>query len=118
MAHRVAPAFEAAVVEKLDRVRAAGDIGPVTAGRQLEVVERHVRDAVELGATILAGGPEERRRADGSLWFNPTVLDGRTEAMALFAEETFGPVLPIVPVSNDDEAVHRERSQLSERAAG
>src|SRR5438093_11250869 len=47
------------------------------------------------------------RAKDGSLWFAPTVLEGRSNDMALFREETFGPVLPIVRVRDEDEAIRR-----------
>src|SRR5438105_5247032 len=98
----VADRFEEALVEKLRSVPAA-DIGPLTVPRQLDVVKRHVRDAVEHGAKVLAGGPSD---GDG-MRFAPTVVQGRGEDMAIFREETFGPLLPIVRVRGDDEAVER-----------
>ena len=107
----VADRFEELILQKLSRVRAgnAGDIGPLTVERQLDTVRRHVDDAVAKGATVLAGGPdgEEREAGSGGLWFNPTVIEGRSEDMAIFGEETFGPVLPIVRVSDVDEAIRR-----------
>ena len=113
---KVAPAFEERLVAKLARLRhgpAAGaeaDIGPLTVGRQLQTVDRHVRDAVQRGARVLAGGPEAAARLqspEGSGWYPPTIIEGRSEDMAMFTEETFGPVLPIVPVRDEEEAVRR-----------
>ena len=55
------------------------DMGSLTAERQLKRVEEHVRDAVEKGAQVLAGG---RRRPDlGPLFYEPTILTGVTPQM-------------------------------------
>ena len=56
--------------------------------------ERHVRDAVDHGAVVLAGG--SRAPSNGSeLFFEATVLDGVTPDMEIAREETFGPVAPV-----------------------
>ena len=109
----VADRFEAMLIEKLNRVASEGrgDIGPLTVARQRETVERHVRDAVERGARMLAGGPDGGAQRGDGLWFRPTVLEGRSEDMAVFGEETFGPVLPIVRVRDADEAVRRANEE-------
>ncbi len=105
----VADEFEDKLVAKLKTVQESdGDIGPLTAKRQLEVVERHVADAVEKGAVVLAGGPDAApENAEGSLWYAPTVLEGITDEMDILREETFGPVLPIIRVRDEEEAVTR-----------
>jgi succinate-semialdehyde dehydrogenase/glutarate-semialdehyde dehydrogenase len=83
----------------------SADVGSLTSRRQLDVVTRHVDDAVAHGARVLAGG---RARPDvGPLFYEPTVLDGVTPAAACYAEETFGPVASVYRVSGDDEAVAR-----------
>jgi acyl-CoA reductase-like NAD-dependent aldehyde dehydrogenase len=69
---------------------------------QVEVVERHVADAVDKGATVLTGG--ERLDRPG-YWFPPTVLTGVDHTMDIMRDETFGPVLPIMAVDSDDEAL-------------
>jgi len=111
----IAEGFSAALVEKLGRLRSGttdSDIGPVTVARQLETVERHVDDAVAKGASVLAGGPEAKRSdPEGSLWYPPTVLEGVTDQMDLSVEETFGPVLPIIVVRDEDEAVRRTNEE-------
>jgi succinate-semialdehyde dehydrogenase/glutarate-semialdehyde dehydrogenase len=81
------------------------DMGSLTSERQLAVVVRHVEDAKAHGATVLAGG---RPRPDiGPLFYEPTVLDGVTPAMECHEHETFGPVVSVYRVRDDDEAVRR-----------
>lgn len=78
-------------------------VGAITQPPQLGVIEERVRDAVRGGATIVLGG---RRRDDlGASFFEPTIVDGVRPDMALAREETFGPVLSIIPVEDVDEAV-------------
>lgn len=79
------------------------DIGSMTFPPQVAIVERHVADAVERGATIRVGG----RRVPGrdGLWFEPTVLTEVDHSMAVMREETFGPVLPIMKVRDEEEAL-------------
>lgn len=106
----IADEFSDKVVSKLSQVRHGhdGEIGALTVPRQLETVRRHVADAVAKGAKVLAGGPEARSgNGAGGLFFAPTVLEGRSEDMAYFKEETFGPVLPIVRVRDEEEAIRR-----------
>ena len=79
------------------------DMGSLVSSEQLAVVQRHVDEAVAQGATVLAGG---KHRPDLGPWFyEPTVLDGVTEAMAVCREETFGPVVSVYRVGSDAEAV-------------
>jgi succinate-semialdehyde dehydrogenase/glutarate-semialdehyde dehydrogenase len=114
----VAARFEELLASKLARVRQGADgtgrsemeIGPLTVPRQLEQVQRHVADAVSRGATVLAGGPDGTSGRDG-LWYMPTILEGRSEDMAMFAEETFGPVLPVVRVRDEEEAIRRANEE-------
>ena len=71
----------------------------------MKIVEEHVSEAVAGGATILTGG---RRAAPGGLagfFYEPTVLTGVHHGMRIMREETFGPVLPIMAVRGDEEAV-------------
>ncbi len=79
------------------------EIGSMTFRRQLDIVEAHIADAVAKGARILAGG---KRRTDfGGLFFEPTVLVDVNHGMLVMREETFGPVLPIMKVRDDEEAI-------------
>jgi acyl-CoA reductase-like NAD-dependent aldehyde dehydrogenase len=83
--------------------RATDDIGCMTVPSQVAVVERHLADARAKGAQVLTGGARIAGR-DG-LWFPPTVVVGCDHSMDLLREETFGPVLPIVEVADEAEAV-------------
>jgi succinate-semialdehyde dehydrogenase/glutarate-semialdehyde dehydrogenase len=79
------------------------DVGPLIHQRQLNIVERHVEDALAHGARLLSGG---KRLADlGPNFYAPTVLADVNHEMLIMREETFGPVLPIMPFDSDDEAV-------------
>ena len=88
---------------RLDGAGAGVDVPPLANEAQLERVERHVREAVEAGEKLRAGG----ERFGRGLGFQPTLLDDCTPEMAVVREETFGPVLPIVRVGSAFEAVQR-----------
>jgi acyl-CoA reductase-like NAD-dependent aldehyde dehydrogenase len=77
-------------------------IGPLTRAPQVKVLEAQVKDARRKGATILAGG--ERIKGKGN-WFAPTVLVGVNHSMAVMRDESFGPVIGLMPVKDDAEAV-------------
>ncbi len=101
--------FLAAVVEKTHKLRVgngmdpATDVGPMIHEQQVRVVETHVADAVARGARLLTGG---RRLAElGPNFYAPTVLADVTHEMQIMREETFGPLLPVMPFDSDDEAV-------------
>ncbi len=80
-----------------------GHIGPLIALEQGEVVSRHLEDARAGGATIHCGGAVES--LGGGLWCRPTVLTGVSHEMLVMREETFGPLIPVMPFSTVDEAV-------------
>lgn len=107
----VADAFLDRFLPRVRRMRlSAGldwsaDCGSLTSARQLEVVTAHVDDARSKGARVLAGG--RPRRDIGPLFYEPTVLEGVTPAMTCHAHETFGPVVSVYRVRDDEEAVSR-----------
>jgi acyl-CoA reductase-like NAD-dependent aldehyde dehydrogenase len=83
------------------------DFGSVEVGSfinppQAEIVEAHVQDAVSKGARVLSGG---RRPPGEGAYFEPTVLADVDHSMACMTEETFGPTLPIMKVSDVEEAI-------------
>jgi len=94
--------LETGGIRQNDGLDGAGDIGSMTHAPQLDIVERHLADAVDKGAAIVVGG---RRIEREGLWFEPTVVIGVDHTMDLMTEETFGPVLPIMVVDSADEAV-------------
>ena len=103
----IADEFIRRVVEKVKTLkqgkRGEFDLGPMIWPQQLEVIERHVEDARKKGAKVLTGG--KRNLAVGDLFYEPTVLTDVTHDMAVMREETFGPILPIVRVRDENEAV-------------
>jgi acyl-CoA reductase-like NAD-dependent aldehyde dehydrogenase len=80
------------------------DVGPMTTGEQRDEVHRQVAEALAGGARALTGG--ELPEGPG-LFYPPTVLVDVREEMSVMQEETFGPVLPVVPVDSIDEAIAR-----------
>jgi succinate-semialdehyde dehydrogenase/glutarate-semialdehyde dehydrogenase len=81
------------------------ELGSLVSAEQLERVESHVEDARVDGATIRTGG---RARPDvGPYFYEPTVLTDVEEEMDVCCEETFGPVVSVHPVVDDEEAVAR-----------
>ena len=74
-------------------------IGPGVDPSSAERVTRLIQDAVKQGAKLVCGGS-----GDG-VYFKPTIVDRVTRDMQLYHEESFGPIVAIVRVSGDDEAV-------------
>lgn len=79
-------------------------MGPLNNEPTAEKNDRHIADAVAQGATVLTGGGRAEGRPT-ELFYRPTVLDGVTPEMAIADEESFGPVAPVLTVSDDDEAL-------------
>ena len=77
-------------------------IGPLTREPQLKVLEAQVKDARKKGAKVLVGGGRIEGKGN---WFEPTVLTDVDHSMDVMREESFGPVIGIMPVKNDVEAV-------------
>jgi acyl-CoA reductase-like NAD-dependent aldehyde dehydrogenase len=77
-------------------------IGPLARAQQLEVLEAQVADAREKGARILLGG---RRRSGPGNYFLPTVLTGVDHSMTVMREESFGPIIGIMEVPDDERAI-------------
>lgn len=108
----IADDFTKRVVEKTKQLRQGideanseqrVDVGAMTFPRQIETVEDHVADAKAHGANILTGG---RRNPNlPGRFYEPTVLANVDHSMKIMTEETFGPVLPIMRVKSEDEAL-------------
>jgi succinate-semialdehyde dehydrogenase/glutarate-semialdehyde dehydrogenase len=103
--------FTAAFVKKTEALKLGGaldysaDTGSLTSAAQLASVSAHVEDARAKGAKILAGG---RPRPElGPLFYEPTIVTDVTEDVALFAEETFGPVVAIYGYTDITAAIDR-----------
>lgn len=109
LAHEdVADDLTEAIVSRTRRLRVGDglredvDVGPVISEGALEAIAGMVDESVEMGATVEVGG--ERLDRDGH-FYAPTVLTDVTRDMPVMQDETFGPVLPIVPAATVDEAV-------------
>jgi succinate-semialdehyde dehydrogenase/glutarate-semialdehyde dehydrogenase len=105
----VADEFTSAFVERTRALRMGPaldyttDVGCLTSAAQLERVQKHVDDAVAKGATVLAGG---KARPDlGPYFFEPTVLTNVSSHMECFANETFGCLVAIAVVDDENAAV-------------
>ena len=78
------------------------DVGAMTSPNQTGIVEGQVEDAVREGASALTGG--SRREGEGD-YYEPTVLVDVDHSMRVMRDETFGPVVGVMPVADEEEAV-------------
>lgn len=81
----------------------SGEIGPIIAERQAVIISDHLLDAVEKGAVIHCGGVIED--LGGGWWCRPTVLTQVNHSMKVMTEETFGPLMPIMPFATVEQAI-------------
>ena len=78
------------------------DVGAIIFPPQIDLIDAHVRDAVDKGADVLVGG----KRGEGpGRFYEPTVLTGVDHSMRCMTEETFGPTLPVMKVGDAEEAL-------------
>ncbi|PWN03202.1 aldehyde dehydrogenase [Nocardioides silvaticus] len=82
-------------------VAAGDDVGAMVTAHQVDIADRHVREAVEAGARVVTGG----QRGPVGNFFEPTVLVDVDHSMSCITEETFGPTIPVMKVADEDEAV-------------
>jgi aldehyde dehydrogenase (NAD+) len=80
-----------------------GHVGPFIFERQAQIVDGHLQDAIDHGATVLTGGPSLEQ--GGGRYMRPTVVVDVDHTMRLMSEETFGPVMPIMPYDCIDQAI-------------
>ncbi|MFB7874315.1 succinic semialdehyde dehydrogenase [Nocardia sp. NPDC056064] len=109
VAEEIREEFVAAFVARTQQLKLgaafdfSADVGSLTTAAQLETVTTHIADAVDKGATVLAGG---KARPDvGPLFHEPTILADVTPEMTLFAQETFGPVVSVYSFRTESEAI-------------
>ena len=110
----VADRFIEGVVRETERLTVGDplawdtEIGPMVSADQADLVEELVDDAVKAGATKLCGGPVKSKDLPAGMkgrFIAPTVLIDVTHEMRIMKEEIFGPVLPIVTVPSEEEAI-------------
>ena len=82
------------------------NVGPVISRRSAEIINSHIKDAIEKGA--IDSTPENQSFANpplGGNYVKPTLLTNVTHDMDVMNDETFGPVIPVMRVGNDEEAI-------------
>lgn len=105
---RVHDALVERVVSLVKRLRRGNpasefcDIGAVTFDRQIDIAEAHVADARARGGIVHCGGA---RREDAASGFLPTVISNVDHEATVMREEIFGPIVPIMRVTSDEEAI-------------
>jgi succinate-semialdehyde dehydrogenase/glutarate-semialdehyde dehydrogenase len=106
----VADSFLEGVVRETERLTVGDpaewttEVGPMVSDEQAQTVTELVDDALANGAKRLTGGPQKVKGMKGS-FIAPTVLTGVTHEMRIMNEEIFGPVLPIMTVESEEEAI-------------
>ncbi len=85
------------------------DMGCMTSAEQIQILERQVADARAKGAHIITGG---KRFKPNSMFFEPTLILDANETMEAVFEESFGPLLPVMPVDDDNEAIRRSNASI------
>lgn len=80
-----------------------GIIGPLIFGKQGDIINAHIQDALAKGAKIHTGG--KILDHGGGTWVEPTVLSNVDHSMDVMREETFGPLMPVMRYETEDEAL-------------
>ncbi|MEO3705487.1 aldehyde dehydrogenase family protein [Trichormus azollae] len=97
------------LVAKSSRVQLAypavesGELGPIISENQAAIINEHLQDAISKGAVIHCGGKVEN--LGGGWWCRPTVLTEVDHSMKVMTEETFGPIMPVMPFSTVENAI-------------
>ncbi len=96
------------LVKETENLRIGGgnddDIGAMTIREQVEIVKKHVKDALDQGAQLLTGNHPDSWDPE-TLSLPPMVLTNVNNTMAVMQEETFGPVLPVMPFDSEEQAI-------------
>ncbi|PQO24287.1 succinate-semialdehyde dehydrogenase (NADP(+)) [Rhodobacteraceae bacterium WD3A24] len=78
------------------------DAGPLISADAVRKVEAHIRDALDKGGKVVTGGAPH---ALGGTFFQPTIVTGVTQDMAVASEETFGPLAPLFRFETEEEVI-------------
>lgn len=79
-------------------------VGPMNNEPTAQKMDRHLEDALEKGAQVVLGGSRENGKPT-ELYYQPTVVEGVGVDTLINCDETFGPIVPLIRVDSDDEAV-------------
>jgi acyl-CoA reductase-like NAD-dependent aldehyde dehydrogenase len=102
--------FVKMLAEKASKIKLAhpgmddGVIGPIIFRRQVDIINEHLKDALAKGAQLVTGS-KSCEELGGGWYCRPTVLTEVTHEMLVMKEETFGPIMPVMPFKTVDEAV-------------
>jgi succinate-semialdehyde dehydrogenase / glutarate-semialdehyde dehydrogenase len=102
--------FVQSIVDKAAKVQLAyptmdsGVIAPIIFEKQVHIINEHLQDALDKGATIMYGD-NYCQLLGGGYYLRPTILTNVTHDMKVMQEETFGPIIPIMSFANVDEAI-------------
>jgi len=106
MAQAIVAAQQAAAATKVGEPFAEGtSMGPLASRVQFDKVQRLIRQGIDEGAKLIAGGPGRPEGIDGGYFVKPTIFADVRNDMAIAREEIFGPVLCMIPYEGEDEAV-------------
>lgn len=80
-------------------------LGPVVSAAQKDTVQAYIRTGIDEGARLVAGGPNDPEGYDVGFYVQPTIFADVVNSMVIAQEEIFGPVLCIIPVDSEAEAI-------------
>jgi aldehyde dehydrogenase (NAD+) len=80
-------------------------LGPLVSAAQKSTVQDYIRKGIDEGARLVAGGPDDPEGYDTGFYVQPTIFADVDNSMVIAQEEIFGPVLCIIPVDSDEEAI-------------
>jgi len=101
--------FKTALLREINRIKQEtdsdgdADIGAMTTDFQVKIIAQQVAEAKARGAEVLSGTAWD----GASRLIPPIVIDRATEDMAVVRDETFGPVIPLLPFKTEDEVIRR-----------
>ena len=102
----VKEAIEVAEKTEVDVANKEGKhIGPVVSKMQYDKIQNLINKGIEEGAKLVAGGPDRPSHLNKGYFVRPTVFAGVNNEMTIAKEEIFGPVVSIIPFSNEEEAI-------------
>ncbi|MGH9984983.1 MAG: aldehyde dehydrogenase family protein, partial [Nitrososphaeraceae archaeon] len=112
----VAKEFTEKFIQKTEKLRVGDpldddtDIGPLINIKGLETIETMVKDSIESGADLYAGGKRSSNKE--GYFYEPTILGKVAPNMHVAQEEVFGPVAPILVVENERDAIQLANETL------
>jgi acyl-CoA reductase-like NAD-dependent aldehyde dehydrogenase len=96
------------LVEETKKLKIGEDVGSLTFHQQKEIIKDHVLDAIDKGALLLTGKHPDKWGE--SMYIEPMILTNITEDMKIVREETFGPVMPVIAFTTEEEAIQKANS--------